>query len=88
MTTNHIDRTNSTETEGRRTLCRGFYPDLPYERVRLAAVNSEPAPSTVEAAATDKKQDNYYDEQCGGIHDRLQAETNRAAWRGSKASTP
>ena len=39
----------------------------------LATGNSEPAPSTVEAAATDKEQDNYYDEKCGGIHDSLQA---------------
>ena len=45
----------------------------------LTTGNSEPAPSTVETAATDKEQDNYYDEKCGGIHDSLQAETNRDA---------
>ena len=54
----------------------------------LATGNSEPAPSTVEAAATDKEKDNYYDEECGGIHDSLQAETNRAALARLEASTP
>ena len=71
MTTNHIDR-----EEEPRPHCRGFYPDL---RTNGEAHywNSEPAPSTVETAAPDKEQDNYYDEKCGGIHDSLQAETNR-----------
>ena len=49
----------------------------------LATGNSEPAPSTVEAAATDKEQDNYYDEECGGIHDSTPGGNQLAVSRGS-----
>ena len=59
--------------------CPGFYLDLPYARGKARCWELEPAPSTIEAAAANKEQHNYYDQKCGGIHDSLRAETEPTA---------